>query len=143
VSVQDYNNYTTYKSRILTFAETANGDVAPLSRLEGYKTQLSSSAWWGSSGIKYDSHGGLVVCSNNRKPRLLTFARGAHGNVAPISTLFVPGCSGINLDPNDNVYIAFKDSILVYAAGSAGSAKPLRTITGPLTTLSSATSVSL
>jgi hypothetical protein len=140
VSVQDGVNS---KSRILTFSETANGNVAPLSRLEGYKTQLGSSAAWSSSGIKYDSHGRLVVCSNNRKPSLLTFAPGAHGNVAPIKTLFVPGCSGISLDPNDNVYVSFNNSILVYAASATGTAQPIRTITGPLTTLSQTSGVSL
>ncbi len=94
------------------------------------------------SGIKYDSHGRLVVCSNSHKPRLLTFARGAHGNVAPIGTLFVPGCSGITLDSEDNIYVAFQDSILVYAAGAVGSTQPIRIISGNLTTLSSAYGIS-
>lgn len=142
VSVQEYGSYKTYKSRILTFAETANGNVAPLSSLAGYKTQLSGSAWWGASGIRYDSHGRLVVCSNNSKPQVLTFAPGAHGNVAPTGTLFVPGCYGITLDARDNVYVAFQGSISVYAAGAAGSAKPIRIISGNLTTLSRASSLS-
>ncbi len=146
MSVQQ-TNAKTYKIRILTFAETANGDVAPLSTLGGDKTQLSGpsddSGFGAGSGIKYDSKGRLIACTNRKdEPRLLTFAPGAHGNVAPISTLVVPGCSSITLDPKDNIYIAFKDSILVYAAGSAGTAQPMRTITGPLTTLSSTTSVS-
>jgi hypothetical protein len=142
VSVQESNGRNSGRSNtILTFAENANGNVAPLSRLEGYKTQLSNSGFEGPIGIKYDSHERLVVCSNKHEPRLLTFAPGAHGNVAPISTLFVPGCTGITLDRGDNIYVAFNDSILVYAAGSVGSAKPIRIISGNLTTLSSATSV--
>ena len=140
VSVQESNGRNHGRTTaILTFAETANGNVAPLSRLEGFKTQLG---FLGPSGIRYDSQGRLVVCSNSRGPRLLTFAPGAHGNAAPIRTLFVPGCYGINLDRNDNIYIAFNDSILVYAAGSEGSAKPIRIISGNLTTLSTATGVS-
>ncbi len=132
-------------SAIFTFATSANGDVAPVSRLAGPKTKLGDAGYAGyagAMGIKYDSLGRLVVCSNSSNPRLLTFAPGAHGNVAPISTVFVPGCSGITLDPRDNVYVAFRDSILVYAPGSVGSAKPIRTITGPLTTLSIATGIS-
>ena len=123
---------------------TAHGHVAPLARLEGFKTELSSAGIddWGVSGIKYDSQGRLLVCTHYLKPRLLTFAPGANGNVAPISTLFVPGCSGITLDPQDNIYVAFKDSILVYAAGSTGSAQPIRTIRGNRTILSNAGSVS-
>ena len=136
VSVQQSTN-------ILTFAATAHGNVAPLSRLEGFKTQLGSAGIddWGVSGIKYDSQDRLVVCTHYLKPRLLTFAPGAHGNVAPISSLFVPGCSSITLDPQDNIYVAFKDSILVYASGSTGSAQPIRTIRGNRTTLSNAGSV--
>jgi hypothetical protein len=142
VSVQNSNGRNSARSNtILTFAETANGNVAPLSRLEGYKTQLSGKGYESATGIKYDSQGRLVACSNNHKPRLLTFARGAHGNVAPIRTLFVPGCSAITLDPQDNIYIAFEDSISVYAAGSVGSATPIRIIRGNLTTLSGASSI--
>jgi hypothetical protein len=128
-------------SAIFTFATSANGDVAPVSRLGGLKTKLGDAGYSGAMGIKYDSLGRLVACSNGSYPRLLTFAPGAHGNVAPVSTLFVPGCSGITLDSKDNIYVAFQDSILVYAAGAVGSAKPIRIISGNLTTLSSAYSI--
>ena len=128
---------------VLTFAATANGNVAPLSVLGGDKTQLAGHwvgpLWFG--GIKYDSQGRLVACSGKAKPRILTFAPGAHGNVAPISTLFVPGCFGIALDRYDNIYVSFYNSISVYAAGSTGSAKPIRTIKGKLTTLHTAANI--
>ena len=128
---------------ILTFADTAIGDASPSSRLAGDKTQLGSSGYGGASGIAYDSLGRLLACSNSSKPSLLTFARGAQGNVAPISTLYVPGCYSIALDTQDNVYIAYQDSISVYAAGAVGSAQPIRIIKGNRTTLSSAYFVAL
>ena len=120
---------------ILTFAATASGDASPFSRLAGDKTQLGS--YEGSRGMAYDSLGRLVACSSNSKPSLLTFAAGAQGNVSPVSTLYVPECSGIALDPQDNIYIGFQDSILVYAAGAVGLAQPIRIIRGNRTTLSS------
>jgi hypothetical protein len=145
VSVQNFRA-SNQPSLILTFASTAHGNVAPLSRLGGYKTQLGGDNYraYGYGGIGYDSQGRLVACSNyHRVPQLITFALGARGNVAPASTLSVPGCYGIALDANDNLYVSFTNSILEYAAGSAGSAKPVRTISGNLTSLSAAYSVTL
>jgi hypothetical protein len=145
VSVQDFRA-ANQPSLILTFAATANGNVAPLSRLGGYKTMLGGDNYraYGYGGIGYDSQGRLVACSNyHHVPQLITFAPKARGNVAPASTLSVPGCYGIALDSSDNLYVSFTDSILEYAAGSAESAKPVRTISGNLTTLSTAYSVTL
>ena len=124
---------------ILTFADTARGNVAPLSILYGDKTL----GYTGPSTIAYDSLGRLVGCNNSSKPSLLTFAPGAQGNEAPISTLVVPACSAFTLDSQDNIYIGFNDSILVYEAGAAGTAQPIRTISGNRTTLTGAGSVSL
>jgi hypothetical protein len=128
---------------ILTFAGTANGNVAPLSRLGGDKTELGGDGYhaYGYGGISYDSQGRLVACSNGRIPQLITFAPGARGNVAPTSTLSIQGCYGIALDSEDNLYVAYTNSIVEYAAGSVGSAKPVRTISGNLTTLSMANSL--
>jgi hypothetical protein len=140
VSVQDFRG-ASQPSLILTFGRTANGNVTPLSRLGGNKTQLGGDRYraYGYGGISYDSQGRLVACSSfHGVSQLITFAPGARGNVAPSNTLAVPGCYGIALDPNDNVYVSFTNSILEYAAGSVGSAKPLRTISGNLTTLSTA-----
>ncbi len=72
---------------------------------------------------------------------MLTFAPGANGNVAPISTLSVIGCNGVAVDPQDNIYVTFAGSITEYAAGASGSAQPLRVISGDLTGLSNATSI--
>jgi len=126
---------------ILTFADTARGNVAPLSTLSGENTQLAGNA--GATGMQYDSLGRIVACNYNYyKPSLLTFAPGAHGNEAPISTLVVPTCSALTLDSQDNIYIGFNNSILVYVAGATGTAQPIRTISGNRTTLSGAGSVS-
>ena len=67
--------------------------LRPSSSSGNDKTQID-----GKGGISYDSHGQLVVCTNrNNRPRLLTFAPGANGNVAPISILKVAGCKGVAL----------------------------------------------
>jgi hypothetical protein len=124
---------------ILTFADTARGNVAPLSSLSA---QLGN---WGASTMKYDSQGQLDTCrieNFGRIQTLLTFAPGAQGNDAPISSLSVPGCSAFALDSQGNIYIGYNNSILVYAAGATGTAQPIRTITGNLTTLTGAGSVS-
>jgi hypothetical protein len=132
-------------SSVLTFADTANGNVAPISRIQGGKTQLNgySNTESGYGGIRYDSQGRLVACSDSSRPSLVTFAPGAHGNVAPVRTLLVPGCLGFALDANDNIYVSYFNSIFVYAAGSVGSTQPVRTITGPLTTLGVSSSATL
>jgi len=122
---------------ITTFAATEDGNTAPRSRLRGDKTQLD-----GQGGISYDSQGRLVACTNRKdEPRLLTFAPGAKGDVAPISTLSVAGCKGVAIDPQDNIYVTFASSITEYAAGASGSAQPLRVISGDLTTLSNASGI--
>jgi hypothetical protein len=107
--------------------------------LGGDRTQVD-----GEGGITYDSQGQLVVCTNRRnEPRILTFARGATGNVAPITTLKVAGCRGVTLDSDDDIYVAFGGSITEYAAGASGTAQPLRVISGNLTGLTNASGIAL
>jgi hypothetical protein len=132
VSVEEYSG------AIQTFAATAKGDVPPLYTLSGYKTRLGDAG-----GIRYDSRGRLLACSNKHRARILTFAPGARGNVAPISSLFVPGCSGITLDSRDNIYIVSATSIMEYAARATGSANPIRVISGDLTGLTNAWTIAL
>lgn len=132
VSVEEYDG------AVQTFAATAKGDVPPLYTLSGYKTSLGIAG-----GIRYDSRGRLLACSNKHRPRILTFAPGARGNVAPISSLFVPGCSSITLDSQDNIYIVSATSIMEYAAGATGSANPIRVISGNLTGLTNAWTITL
>ena len=128
-------------SSVLTFADNARGNVAPISSLKlDYKQRNDFG-----TGMEYDSQGQLVACRTGnfgRNPRLLTFAPGAQGSGAPIRILPVPACDAFTLDSQDNIYIAYNNSILVYAAGAAGAAHTIRTISGNLTTLSGAGSVS-
>ncbi len=138
VSIENYSLYTR-RRLIFTFDPTENGFAAPRSQLGGDRTLLGVNGY---GGISYDSQGRLVACTNlDGVPRLLTFATGAKGNVAPISILSIAGCNGVAVDSQDNVYVAFANSITEYAPVSTGSAKPLRTISGNLTTLSNASSV--
>jgi hypothetical protein len=122
---------------VLTFGHEGTGNFPPLLKLLGDKTKLD-----GNGGISYDSQGRLVACTNrHHQPRILTFAAGAQGNVAPLSTLKVTGCKGVTLDSADNVYVAFGSSITEYAAGATGPAAPLRVISGNLTGLTNASGI--
>ena len=122
---------------VLTFARTAKDQDAPLSSLGGNRTQLD-----GQGGISYDSGGRLVACTNRKhESRLLTFAPGATGNVAPISILNIASCKSIAVDPQDNIYVVSATSITEYSPGATGSAKPTRVISGDLTGLTNAAGI--
>ncbi len=132
VALAPNNQVSVVHGIVYTFNRTNRHDL-PRSQLGGDKTFIDGGA------ISYDSHGRLVACSNRHHgPHLLTFARGAKGNVAPIRILSVAGCGGIAIDPQDNIYILAATSITEYAAGATGSAQPIRVISGNLTGLTNA-----
>jgi hypothetical protein len=135
IALAPNNQVSVTHGLVYTFSRTARHDL-PLSQLGGDKTLIDGGA------ISYDSHGRLVACSNkHNRPRLLTFARGAKGNVAPIRILSVAGCTGIAIDPQDNTYVLSTRSIAEYSAGATGSAQPIRVISGSLTYLINASDI--
>jgi hypothetical protein len=127
---------------IATFARDQNGNVAPIARLGGRSTLLDGGAFG------YDSQGRLIACTyrihpDSSRAHLITFAAGASGNVAPISTLKVNDCYDyFAIDPKGgNIYTVLPYAITEYAAGATGSAQPIRVISGGLTGLTDAASI--
>ena len=81
-----------YGFRISTFAGSASGNVAPLRSISGDATQLADIHqifYDDISESPYVSVGG----ENGVAPKVLVFARGANGNVAPDRTIIPNGAS--------------------------------------------------
>ncbi|HEY3675887.1 MAG TPA: NHL repeat-containing protein [Candidatus Tumulicola sp.] len=131
------------RSQVLTFAGNATGNVEPLGRTTGSRTQLN-----GPQGIAVDSSYKLYV-TNASGGQILVYAAGGYGNAKPIAR--ITGASTglsyaqkIAVDASGNMYVANSDngssspSVTVYAAGANGNATPLQTIAGANTGLSEA-----
>jgi len=96
-----------------------------------------------------DASGNAYVLNQsalNNDDAVLIFAASANGTVAPNSFIAGPTtkltrAQSIALDQHGNIYVGADDSsgfagmILVFAPGSSGDTAPIRTITGPNTSL--------
>jgi sugar lactone lactonase YvrE len=123
--------------------------------LGGYSSQLATIAG-DATGLKepnavaVDKGGNIYVIDQGGRPveqKVLVYAKGASGNVAPIATIVgsntgLFGPSGIAVDEARRIYVANRghfrsgpNSITVYAPGANGNASPIATITGPNTQL--------
>jgi hypothetical protein len=135
---------------ISVFPPTANGNVAPTKSIAGDATGIFSPAQ-----IALDSAANIYVANSavQGPASILVFNSGATANAAPSSTLagdkttiYVP--RGVALDAAGNIYVASlafspppagslsgTPSILEFAPGATGNVAPIRTITGPATTM--------
>jgi hypothetical protein len=98
---------TAFGPGIVVFAPGASGNAIPIRRIVGPATGLVQP-----ESVALDSRGDLFVADGGNT-FVLEFAPGANGNVTPISKLFAPNTfvpSGVAVDENDNVYIAFGGS---------------------------------
>lgn len=130
---------------IAFFSPASSGPVTPLFQLTGSSTGLAFPG-----PIAFDGSGELYV-GNFLANDVTAYAAGAHGNAAPIHTLTGDLTNAINnpeavaVDSSGNIYVANAgslielgvDSVTVYGPGANGYPTPIRTITGPLTQLSS------
>jgi hypothetical protein len=129
---------------ILVFSSTADGAATPTRTISGALTTLTSTA-----DIAVDSSGAIYVAAvavttTSVAGKILVFAPGASGNVAPQrvitnSNVFL----GVATDAAGNVYASLDvpttggtSSVVEYAANATGAASPSRTISGAATDLS-------
>jgi hypothetical protein len=127
----------TVAGNILVFSSTASGNTAPTSVIGGAATEID--APW---GVTVDAAGDILVASmsENGTPgdsKMLEFAPGANGNVAPVKTLTAISqyaTSGIAVDAVGNIYdslITYNTSIVslvVFSPNESGSTAPAQTI---------------
>ena len=142
------NLYVTSRQNfsVVEFAPGAGGNVAPVATISGAATLLPSQ--FGPEGIAVDSAGNInVSVLDNGGNRILSFAPGANGNVAPAhSNTGSQACApvGLAVDSARNVYAignyAGCPQITEFSPGADGNAIPLAVITGPATGLGSANS---
>ncbi len=130
---------------ITVYPSNANGNVAPKATIandaKDKRTQFHSP-----SGMALDSAGNIHV-TNKSNDSITIYAAGKFGNVAP--TAVISGRQtglnqphGIGIDSDGTIYVSNDgsdnkgvDTVTVYAPGSSGNAKPIATISGPLTGL--------
>jgi hypothetical protein len=112
---------------ILTFRGNANGDVAPVRKIVGPKTQILSP-----QALAIDAVHGEIFVPQNRS--VLVFPRSANGDVAPIRVLEGPD-TGLNnvqrvtIDPVHNLMmVSGGGGIRIFDRTASGNTKPLRFI---------------
>jgi hypothetical protein len=123
---------------ITVYSRTASGNTAPLRRLSGAATGLSSAF-----GVAIDPVRDELVVTDIANNSVRVYARTANGNIAPLRTLSgaatgLSSPTGIVVDRvNNELAVANlgNASITVYARTASGNTAPLRTLTGAATGL--------
>jgi len=124
---------------ILVFNSGATGNVAPSSTLGGDKTNI-----YIPRGVAIDTAGNIYVASLDQNlppgpglggtPRILVFAPGATGNVAPVraitgSATTMGEIGNLRVDSAGNIYVLSGTTILKFAANASGNVAPADSIT--------------
>jgi sugar lactone lactonase YvrE len=125
------------------FSATANGDVAPTRVIAGIATDIQFP-----NQIAVDSAGNVYVANSpfSGTASIFIFNSSANGNVPPTSVLggsatTMNSIQGLAVDNAGNIYVAANaldggtPGILEFSAGSTGNVAPVRTISGPATTI--------
>ncbi len=124
---------------VLVFPRLATGQVAPMRKIQGAATTLTSPY-----GIAVDTvHDEVLVVDSAAASRILVFARAANGNVAPLRQISpspaIAGLTGLDLDlERDEIIVASPGSsrLFAFSRTASGSTPPLRVVVGPSTGLS-------
>jgi DNA-binding beta-propeller fold protein YncE len=123
--------YVAVDNAIATYPATANGNVVPTTLIAGPRTQLD-----GNEILALTRTGAIWTCKTFR---LLRFAPGAHGNVAPERQIehHVPYCLGMAVDRTGRVALDGSpgNTLQIWAPGASGKDEPRQTIAGPSTGL--------
>jgi hypothetical protein len=129
---------------LTVYAQSASGDAAPIRTISGALARPG--------GIALDAAGALYVASSGTSGggasegpgAILVFDKAAHGDVVPARTITsgVLKPKGLAFGPHGDLYVAnygamvnAPNSITVYGPGAKGQSAPVRTISGPHTTL--------
>jgi hypothetical protein len=137
---------------ITVFQVGLGGHTSQLSTIAGDATGLNSPL-----AVAVDSGGNIYVSTHGSpvdvQQKVLVYARGAKGNVAPIATIAgsntgLFGPASIAVDEARRIYVAnlvggSASRITVYAPGANGNASPIATITGPNTKLREPTGIAV
>jgi sugar lactone lactonase YvrE len=123
---------------VLEYAPGAAGSAAPIAKIQGANTQLSSP-----NSLGLDAAGNIYVSNTNAK--VTVFASGANGNVAPTrvvtgaATHIVGSAGEIAVGKAGDFYVvsAGGNNILHFAVGASGNAAPIHEIVGGATGISS------
>jgi hypothetical protein len=147
--VSDYkqNPDSSYSALLLSFDRAANGNVAPVSTIEGSLTKLGSGAF---SPVYDEVHDEVIVASVDNATstyRVLTFAGTASGNAPPLrsiegSAASLSGVSNVAYDPDsETIYVteggynAIPAYVLAFPRTADGNVAPTRIIAGANTML--------
>jgi hypothetical protein len=129
-----------HRPSVTVYAAGANGNIAPIQKIEGLKTELNN-PW----GIAVDDAHNIYVANEGiafGNGTVTVYRAGAGGDVAPIQTITgdntgLIGPVGIALDADRNIYVAnfnccsqMAQGVNVYAAGAKGNVPPIRQISG-------------
>jgi hypothetical protein len=137
------------------FSATANGSVAPTRNILGISQPGGGLSTLGvATAIAADSSDNLFVVNagNPGSAPIAIFSPTATGNVAPIRTIggaltTLGQVTGLTVDATGNLYVGsvtstfsnnvltYVGSIVVFGPTASGNVAPMRTITGPLTTM--------
>ncbi len=72
-------------SSVTVYSRTAEGDVAPLRKIQGPKTKLNLPL-----GVVVDTKRNVILVANDQSHEVLAFSRTAQGNVAPLYIIAGP-----------------------------------------------------
>jgi sugar lactone lactonase YvrE len=134
-------NFYASTENVLKFSPTANGNVAPIAYIGGSNTKLGAPF-----NVNVD-HKGRIIVADNTATAVLIFKPGAHGNATPVATISGSHTSLTNItstgvDPQGRIYAtnvgaspSFVASVLVFLPTANGDVAPVRTISGPNTTM--------
>jgi hypothetical protein len=123
--------------QIAVFARLANGQAAPIRRIEGQTTLLSRTM----HGIAYDEVADRIIVPAQFSQAILSFRGDAKGEEKPVRVIQGPHteirrADRVAVDPiRKEIFVGDGGQVLVFPADANGDVAPIRAIRGPNTGL--------